>query len=83
MKQRPGTQLHTPPQPPEFLSKRELVRRLAHLGDITPAAAADRFDEIVFGILKKLRGGKSAAVPGLGRIAGDGASPTQTGGRGK
>jgi len=49
------------------MKKQELARRLADQEQVTPAAAADRLDDIIFAVLKKLRQGKSAAFPGLGR----------------
>ena len=59
------------------MTKPELARRLAEAGDTTPGAAADRLDEIVFGILKKLREGKTAALPGLARIQPAGGEKTR------
>ena len=50
------------------MKKNELAQRLADQEAVTPAAAADRLDEIIFGVLKKLKQGKAAAFPGLGRI---------------
>ena len=50
------------------MKKNELARRLADQEAITPAAAADHLDQIVFEVLKRLRQGKAAAFPGLGRI---------------
>jgi hypothetical protein len=35
---------------------------------LTPAEAADRLDDVVHDILKKLRHGKEAAMPGLGKL---------------
>lgn len=51
------------------MKKPELARRLAELGETTPGEAADRLDDIIYVVLKKLRQGKAAAFPGLGRIA--------------
>ena len=49
------------------MKKQELARRLADQEQVTPAAAADRLDDIIFAVLKKLKQGKAAAFPGLGR----------------
>ena len=57
------------------MKKNELARRLAEEEAVSPAAAADRLDEIIFGVLKKLKQGKAAAFPGLGRIRPVAASP--------
>ena len=51
------------------MKKQELARRLADQEQVTPAAAADRLDDIIFAVLKKLKQGKSAAFPGLGRTS--------------
>ena len=49
------------------MKKQELAQRLADQEQITPAAAADRLDDIIFAVLKKLKRGKPATFPGLGR----------------
>lgn len=54
---------------PEPLDKADLARLLAERSDTTPAVAADELDAIIFAVLKKLKEGKPAAFPGLGRIA--------------
>jgi nucleoid DNA-binding protein len=36
---------------------------------VTEAEAADRLDRVVHDILSKLRSGKSASLPGLGRFS--------------
>jgi nucleoid DNA-binding protein len=46
--------------------KQELARRLAVELRLTPAAAADEVDRVVSDILKKLRKGRDARLPGLG-----------------
>jgi nucleoid DNA-binding protein len=48
------------------LKKEQLARRLARQSGITPAAAADQLDRILSDILKRLRRGQSASLPGLG-----------------
>ena len=46
--------------------KQEIARRLAKELQVTPGAAADEVDRIVAGILKKLRKGRDARLPGVG-----------------
>ena len=46
-----------------------LIRRLAEASDTTPARAADQLDQFVSKILKDLRDGKTARIPGLGDFA--------------
>jgi hypothetical protein len=48
------------------MKKEQLVRRLARESGITPAAAADQLDHILNDILKRVRQGQSASLPGLG-----------------
>jgi nucleoid DNA-binding protein len=48
------------------MKKEQLARELARESRITEAAAADQVDRIVSEILKKVRSGRSAAIPGLG-----------------
>ena len=48
------------------MKKEQLARQLAKESGITPAAAADQVDRIVTGILKRVRKGQSASLPGLG-----------------
>jgi len=48
------------------LKKEQLARRLARQSGITQAAAADQLDRILSDILKRLRRGQSASLPGLG-----------------
>ena len=50
------------------MKKDELARRLAVQEAVTPAAAADHLDDLIFAVLKKLKQGKSAAFPGLGPV---------------
>jgi len=50
------------------MKKPEMARRLAlHVG-VSSAEAADQLDHVVNQILKKLRKGKAAPFPGLGRF---------------
>jgi len=51
------------------MKKFELATRLARKRKISKPEAADRLDEVVHGILSKLRRGKSAAIPGLGTFS--------------
>jgi len=48
------------------MKKEQLARQLAKESGITPAAAADQVDRIVTDILKRVRKGHSASVPGWG-----------------
>lgn len=48
------------------MKKQQLARKLARESKISTAAAADQVDRIVSDILKKIRSGESAALPGLG-----------------
>jgi nucleoid DNA-binding protein len=48
------------------MKKEQLARRLATASGITPAAAADQLDRILNDILKRVRHGQSASLPGLG-----------------
>jgi Bacterial DNA-binding protein len=48
------------------MKKEELARLLARESGISTAAAADQLDDILFGILRRVRQGHSASLPGLG-----------------
>jgi hypothetical protein len=48
------------------MKREQLARRLARESGITPAAAADQLDRILNDILKRVRRGQSASLPGLG-----------------
>jgi hypothetical protein len=48
------------------MKKEQLAQRLARESGITPAAAADQLDRILNDILKRVRNGESASLPGLG-----------------
>ena len=48
------------------MKKEQLAQRLAKESRITPAAAADQVDRILNDILKRVRKGQSASLPGLG-----------------
>jgi hypothetical protein len=48
------------------MKKAQLVKRLARESGISPAAAADQLDNILSGILRRIRRGQSAPLPGLG-----------------
>lgn len=46
----------------------ELTARLARHAGLSRAAAADQLDQVIHDILARLRRGKPAAFPGLGRF---------------
>jgi nucleoid DNA-binding protein len=46
----------------------ELIQRLAAASATTPAKAADEIDKLIHTILKKLREGRPARLPGLGEF---------------
>jgi nucleoid DNA-binding protein len=46
----------------------ELARELAREARLPAAAAEDRIDQLVQRILKKLRHGRPAELPGLGKL---------------
>lgn len=48
------------------MKKAQLARRLAKESGITTAAAADQLDELLTTILRRVRQGQSASLPGLG-----------------
>jgi nucleoid DNA-binding protein len=48
------------------MKKEQLVRRLAKESGISAAAAADQLDGVLTGILRRIRQGRSASLPGLG-----------------
>jgi nucleoid DNA-binding protein len=48
------------------MKKEELAKRLAKESGISTAAAADQLDGILSGILRRVRQGHSACLPGLG-----------------
>lgn len=48
------------------MKKAQLARRLAKQSGITTAAAADQLDELLTNILRRVRQGQSASLPGLG-----------------
>jgi hypothetical protein len=50
------------------MKKRELAEQVAKSQGIAPAAAADRMDQAVNQIVRALRKGQSARLPGLGTI---------------
>lgn len=50
------------------MRKPEIAKRLARQSGVTKAEAADQLDRVVHQILSKLRKGKPAPVPGLGRF---------------
>jgi hypothetical protein len=48
------------------MKKAQLVKRLAKESGISTAAAADQLDSILNGVLRRIRRGQSASLPGLG-----------------
>jgi nucleoid DNA-binding protein len=48
------------------MKKEQLAKRLAKVSGISTAAAADQLDGILSGILRRVRQGHSASLPGLG-----------------
>jgi nucleoid DNA-binding protein len=48
------------------VKKAQIARRLARESGISPAAAADQIDLILNDILKRVRRGQRASLPGLG-----------------
>jgi nucleoid DNA-binding protein len=48
------------------MKKARLVERLAKESGISTAAAADQLDSIFTGILRRIRRGQRASLPGLG-----------------
>jgi nucleoid DNA-binding protein len=48
------------------MKKEQLAKRLAEESGISTAAAADQLDGILSGILRRVRQGHSARLPGLG-----------------
>jgi len=49
----------------------DLVQQLARQTGVSHAEAADQLDEVVTSILKNLRKGRPAQLPGLGRLRRD------------
>jgi hypothetical protein len=50
------------------MKKPEMAKRLARRSGVSAAQAADRLDEAVYQILRKLRRGQEAPLPGLGKF---------------
>jgi nucleoid DNA-binding protein len=50
------------------MRKPEIAKRLARQSGVSNAEAADQLDRVVHQILSKLRKGKPAPLPGLGRF---------------
>ena len=53
------------------MKKPEIANQLARRSGVSQAEAADRVDLVVRRILARLREGKDASLPGLGRFAVD------------
>jgi nucleoid DNA-binding protein len=50
------------------MKKPDIAKRMARQTGVSEAEAADRLDHVVHQILRKLRQGKAASLPGLGRF---------------
>ncbi|MGH9647427.1 MAG: HU family DNA-binding protein [Bryobacteraceae bacterium] len=50
------------------MKQQELARELAREARLPAAIAHDRIDELVHQIVRKLRGGRSVELPGLGKL---------------
>lgn len=50
------------------MKKAVLSRKIARISHVPPAAAADHVDSIVSGLVRKLRQGEPARIPGLGLL---------------
>jgi len=50
------------------MEKKDFNKRYAQRTQSTPAEAADQIDEVVNGILRRLRAGEPASLPGLGTL---------------
>jgi len=57
------------------MKKNEIAARLARQARVSPGAAADQLDRVVTEILKTLRKGENAKLPGLGTFL-PGSKPT-------
>ena len=53
------------------MKKRELAQHVAELQGVAPAQAADRVDRAVNKIIRALKNGQTARLPGLGTITPD------------
>jgi nucleoid DNA-binding protein len=51
------------------MKKRELAQHVAELQGVEPGKAADRMDKAVHKIIRALKNGQSARLPGLGTIS--------------
>jgi nucleoid DNA-binding protein len=50
------------------MRKTDLAVRLAEDSNLSPAEAADQIDTILYRIMKRIRKGRPAVLPGLGRF---------------
>jgi nucleoid DNA-binding protein len=48
------------------MKREQLARRLARASGISTAAAADQLDRVLSDIVRRVRHGRSASLPGLG-----------------
>ena len=65
------------------MEKYDFTKRYARRTRSTPAEAADRIDDVVNDLLRRLRAGQPASLPGLGTLLPDSKTqPRQDVGRG-
>ena len=50
------------------MRKKNFARRLANETQLTPADAADQIDSVVTALLRRLKDGKPAEIPGFGTL---------------
>ena len=50
------------------MKKPDIAKRMARQAGVSEAEAADRLDRVVHQILRNLRQGKAASLPGLGKF---------------
>ena len=50
------------------MKKPDIAKRMARQSGVSEAEAADRLDHVVSQILRNLRQGKTASLPGLGKF---------------
>jgi nucleoid DNA-binding protein len=50
------------------MKKPDIAKRMARQAGVSQAEAADRLDHVVHQILRNLRQGKAASLPGLGKF---------------
>jgi len=53
------------------MKKSDIAQQIARETGVTPGEAADQLDDVVSSILKTLKKGRTANLPGLGRLRKD------------